>query len=414
MNNYEFKRPNKKLILSVLSSSTFITGFTLTVIWLYLSNLDRLDVLYDSTSASSAIAVIFGFTILSVLGFSILIFSSSFILILIFSSYEKELTIYNGMPHNFSITGLFNSLGLFAILPASFFSYYYFELNGYLVTSAFVIITVRLSFYITNKYIFNSKEYISQRKNSEDTKSLEKKFTKISLPLLLLTPAIVQILPLTFFLSQLDFTEGSSDFAQMTLLTAIALTFSTLSIFPGAIYINEKKNGGVFHSITIILISIPTTLVVFSLLFRPIPNMIINMTMNLSGISDWRIHHFYIEEKTYPHTMFNGLLWNTRFYQGVPNRFFITGISIFTLGNTKLICPTRISYARKESLKLTIDKPNDYSEKIKKLKYSAMDCIPFNKKDVTTWDSPMSEPIYYEKLKIDSNNSMLKMLHSLK
>ncbi len=48
------------------------------------------------------------------------------------------------------------------------------------------------------------------------------------------------------------------------------------------------------------------------------------------------------------------------------------------------------------------------------LKAVAMKCIPFNKNDIHTWDSPLSEPIYYEKVKQTIDNSMLKILHTLK
>ncbi len=43
-----------------------------------------------------------------------------------------------------------------------------------------------------------------------------------------------------------------------------------------------------------------------------------------------------------------------------------------------------------------------------------MKCIPFNKNDIHTVDSPLSEPIYYEKVKQTIDNSMLKILHTLK
>ncbi|MGE6302244.1 hypothetical protein [Serratia liquefaciens] len=413
MKNSHFKIPSKKFILSIMSSSAFMTGLTLAVIWLYLSNLERLDIFYDATSASSAIAFIFGFAILSLLGFSMLIFSSSFMMVLIFSNYEKDLVKHNKIAHGFSITGLLNSLGLCILLSLCFFSYYYFKLNGHLTTIAFLIASVLFSFYITKKNILDPTKHHLQN-NNEAKGHLETTSTKILLPLLLLTPAVVQMLPLSFFLNQLEFTEGSSDFAQISLLTAVAIAFSTLSILPGAIYINEKKNGDLFHDIAIILISIITTLVFLSMIFRPIPNMIINMTMNLSGISDWRTHDFYIKENAHPHAMFNGQLWNTRYFQEIPNRFFITGVSIFTLGNTQLICPTTIIHARKESLKLTIDNTKEHDEKTNHLKNIAMNCIPFNKKDISIWDSPISEPIYYDKLKTTNNNSMIKMLHSLK
>ncbi|HFO8343950.1 TPA: hypothetical protein ACHK1M_004125, partial [Escherichia coli] len=79
---------NKKFIISVVTSSTFITGFTIAVIWFYLSNIDRLDIFFDAVNLSSTLGIIFFFILLSISGFSLIIFISSFILILIYSGYE--------------------------------------------------------------------------------------------------------------------------------------------------------------------------------------------------------------------------------------------------------------------------------------------------------------------------------------
>lgn len=413
MNNSTPKMLNKKFIISVITSSAFITGLTLAIIWLYLSNIDRLDIFHDAASVKSIMGIILGFAIFSILGFSILLFVSSLMLIITFSNYEKDIKKYDGIAHNFASVGILNSLSSCLLLMISFSIHYFFDWNGYLTSALFLLTSTAFSFWLTNKKILKSEKYLSQD-NSEEESILKKTPTKIMMPFLLLTPAIVQILPLSFLLKQLEFTEGSNDFVQLALITMLSLMFSMLSMLPGVIYINEKKNGEMLRSISVILISIPTTLVVLSLLVRPIPNMIINMTMNLSGISDWRTHHFYIDNQTHHHTMFNGVLWNTRYYPDMPSRFFITGVNIFTLGDIQLICPTKITNARTESLKLTLDDMNEYDRKIKQLKTVAMECIPFNKNDIHTWDSPISDPIYYEKIKTANDSSMLKMLHSLK
>lgn len=404
---------NKKLIISVISSSVFITGLTLSVIWLYLSNIDRLDVFHNTESVKSIMGIIIGFTLLSALGFSILLFISSLILIVIFTSYESDFKKYNGLAHSFATIGMLNSLSLCLLLITSFSIYYFFDWNGQITVALSLITFIVLSYWLTNKNILNAEKYLSQD-TSEEESFLKKKSTKFTLPLSLLTPAIVQLLPLSFLLKQLEFSEGSNDFVQLSITTALSLMFAMLSILPGVIYINEKRNGKILRSITMVLISVPTVLVVLSLVFRPIPNMIINMTMNLSGISDWRTHHFYIDKQAYPKTMFNGALWNTRYYQDMPNRFFITGVNIFTLGDIQLICPATITKAREESLKVTFSDMNDYDKKIKQLKTVAMNCVPLNKKDVHTWDSPISEPTYYEKVKVASDSSMLKILQALK
>ncbi|MEX2942514.1 hypothetical protein [Serratia fonticola] len=269
------------------------------------------------------------------------------------------------------------------------------------------------SFWAANKKILKSAQFLSQD-SREGGGFLKKKSTKIFLPLLLLAPGVAQITPLLFLFNQLEFSKDGSTIAQASSIAVLALMFSMLSILPGIIYINENKNGKILRSIILTLIFTPATLAILSIFFLPIPHMIINMTMNLSGISDWREHQFYIDDKTQPHTMFNGLEWDTRYYQGIPNRFFITGVNIFTFGDIKLVCPTKIINARKKSLKMTPNDINGYDRKKSQLKSVAMECIPLNKNDITAWDSPISDPIYYEKVKVTSDSSMLKMLHSLK
>lgn len=49
---------NKKLIMSIISSSAFITVLTVAVIWLYLSNIDRLDIFHDAVNVKSIMGVI--------------------------------------------------------------------------------------------------------------------------------------------------------------------------------------------------------------------------------------------------------------------------------------------------------------------------------------------------------------------
>ncbi|WP_248943848.1 hypothetical protein [Serratia silvae] len=385
---------NKKLIISIISSSAFITVLTVAVIWLYLSNIDRLDIFHDAVNVKSIMGIILGFAILSILGFSILLFISSLMLIIAYAHYERNLKKYNGIEHDFALTGMFNCLisCLLLILLTSIL--YYIKLNSFIIISLFLLPSMFFSFFLTNNRILKSRKYLSQDSNEEDS-FLKKWSTKYFMPFFLLTPAIAQVLPLFFLLQQFEVAEGSKEFTQASLIIILALMYTMLSILPGTIYINEKKNGKILRIITIILICIPTTLAIFSIFIRPIPNMIINMTMNLSGISDSRIHEFYIDKKTHSHTMFNSALWSTRYYQDIPNRFFITGVNIFTLGDIKLICPARIIAPRKASLKITPDNTNEYDRKIKQLKAIAMQCVPLNKNDIYTWDSPISDPIYY-------------------
>ncbi|EJV7098108.1 hypothetical protein [Escherichia coli] len=413
MNKSVIKLLNKKFIISVITSSTFITGCTMAVIWFYLSNIDRLDIFFDAVSLSSALSIIFVFIIVSISGVSLVIFISSFFLMLIYTLHEDDFQNYSSIPHRISTICYLNSLFICCSIIVGYYIYYLYGWNGYFISITGFVLMLAYSYLASYFKLFKIQKFRLHK--SDNYEKLPRRIGLLCfLPLQLMTPGIVQILPMLYLLTQLDFSEGTSDWVEMLMLLALTVVIVTIGILPGAIHLNERRNGNKFTGFIVVLICIPVVITVFSILYRPIPNMIINMVMNLSGISDWRTHQYYIESKTHSHSMFNGLIWNTRYYTEIPERFFITGVSTFTLGDIKLVCPTEITEARKESLKFTINDINEYEQKREQLKAVAMKCIPFNKNDIHTWDSPLSEPIYYEKVKQTIDNSMLKILHTLK
>ena len=413
MNIQLHKRLSRKFIIAILTSSSFVTACTFSVIWFYLANIERLDILYDALSVSSAIGIIFGFTLLSLLGFSLIIFISSFIIYLIYTAHEKELKHYDGLTHTFTTVCMCNSFVMCLILISAFCLQFFGDLNGFIVFALATCVIILFSYGLCHKLIFSVKSYID-KDNERTVKYLQKKSVKRFLPALLIIPAFTQIFPLIFIAGQLDFVEENNSFLQIAIFFMLSVVLIIVGIFPGVIIINEKKNKNILQIITYTLIIIPVSILVLTMIFRPTPNMIINMSMNLSGISDWRTHQYYISIESHPPAMFDGALWNTRFYKEIPSRFFITGVSIFSLGNIKLVCPTRINDARIASLKTTVDDFDEYDIRIKKLKQTAMACVPFDKGEIHLWDSPISEPIFYQKVKSTANSKFLNLLHELK
>lgn len=414
MENALFSLINKKFILSILTSSVFITGCTISVIWFYLSNINRLDVFFDAISITTSLGVIFGFTLLSLIGFSSLIFTASFMVIFIYAANEHIYKQYNGIAHRIGIVCYINSLFTCLTLVGGFSIHYYQKLDGLWITILGLIFIIISSYCFTKWIILNAHIFFVQD-IGRSTRLIRKKEMRFCLHLYLIAPGIVQILPLMFLITQLEFGENTNDFVQLTLFFIMSAAFITMGILPGSILINERENK---REVTKLLwggaIFLPVALVVLSLLFRPIPNFIINMAMNMSGIADWRQHQYYIDKDKYPHDMFNGQLWNTRYYKNIPDRFFITGINIFSFANIKLICPTKITQARVDSLKDSPLGTKEHDIKVEILHKTAMSCTPFHKDDVHSWDSPIPEPVYYEKVKVTPDNSLIKILNTLK
>lgn len=413
MNRLLRKHLSRKFIFAILTSSSFVTACTFCVIWFYLANIDRLDILYDALSVSSAIGIIFGFTLVSLLGFSLIIFISSFIVYLIYSAHEKAFRNYDGLTHSFTTVCMCNSFIMCVILISSFCLQFYLDINGYVALAIATGIIALSSYGLCHKFIFSVQSYIDTD-NAQAEKYLQKPAVKRTLPALLIIPAFTQVFPLLFIAGQLDFVEENNTAVQIAIFFMFSVVLIIVGILPGAIIINEKKNKNILQIITYVLIIIPVSILVLTMIFRPTPNMIINMSMNLSGISDWRTHQYYIRSETHPPAMFDGALWNTRIYNDIPGRFFITGVSIFSLGNIKLICPTQITQARSASLKTTADDFDQYDLRIKKLKETAMKCIPFNKDEIHLWDSPLSEPVFAQKVKTTGSSRMLNLLHEIR
>lgn len=195
---------NKKFIISVVTSSTFITGFTIAVIWFYLSNIDRLDIFFDAVNLSSTLGIIFFFILLSISGFSLIIFISSFILILIYSGYENKLKVYSSITHRISTVCYQNSLFICCLLIIAYYIYYMTKWNGYIIT-AFSIISIFIHSYVTCAIRLFRKQKSRLNNTVRYEKLSRKKGFNFWLSLQLIIPGVVQILPMMFLFNQLNF-----------------------------------------------------------------------------------------------------------------------------------------------------------------------------------------------------------------
>lgn len=153
---------NKKFILPTLTFSVFVTGCTISAIWFYLSNIDRLDVFFDTISISSSLSVIFCFILLSLLGFSSLVFIASIMLIFIYTSNEMDFIKYTGIAHRIASVCYINSLFICLVLVSGFSINYYLNGDGYDVTITSVILIVIFSYSLTNWRILKSHTFLVQ------------------------------------------------------------------------------------------------------------------------------------------------------------------------------------------------------------------------------------------------------------
>ncbi|MEC5342551.1 hypothetical protein ABRZ24_08000 [Brenneria populi] len=393
--NAELITTAKKLLPLVFKSSLSVTVCAIFVIWFYLATLGRLDVFIDAIGFSTLLGIVFGFTIVAFAAICALIFISSLILVLIVTEYENTISIYSYLKHSLIRICLLNGC-LFGPIVIGFF--YLYDLTGkhgvyfFLAGSALII----LSSYLATYFIFHRSKY--NRCNGSNLNSAP--LLNILMPLSLIIPALTQIIPLSLLLSKISFQAQDGDLEQGISIAIISLIFATISFSPGMLFISGFKKGNLLRSTILAFMIVPFCIMLLASFIPILPLMITNMAMNLAGIADWRTHHYTIKNEVYPHSMFPGQQWNTRYYADIPNRFFITGIAMFSFGDIKLICPTSIRQAQLENMTFNFKNREENQKKSEALKSAAMPCFPIDKKDITQWDIPLSAPIYYEKVRL--------------
>lgn len=400
---------SKKIFPLAFKSSLSITVCSISVIWFYLSTLGRLDVFADAIGFSTLLGIVFGFTIVAFTVFCILIFISSIILVLIVTGYENTIYNYPLLKHNLIRICLLNGF-LFSPIVISFF--YLYDLMGkhglyfFVAGSALIILLSYLATYV----LFHRSKYNRNKNVNLNSAPL----LNILMPLSLIIPALIQIIPLSLLLSKVSFQAQDGDLEQGISTAIISIIFAITSFLPGILFINGFNKGNLLRSTVLALMIIPFCIILLASFIPILPLMITNMAMNLAGIADWRTHQYTIRNEVYPHSMFPGQQWNTRYYADIPDRFFITGIAMFSFGDIKLICPTSIRQAQLENMTFNFKNQQENRKKSEAFKSAAMPCFPIDKKYIKQWDIPLSSPIYYEKVRITTPHSPTDIFQYLK
>ncbi|MFE8115676.1 hypothetical protein [Brenneria goodwinii] len=407
--NAELVTTAKKLLPLVFKSSLSITVCSVFVIWFYLSTLGRLDVFVEAIGFATLLGIVFGFTIVAFAVICILIFISSLMLVSIVTGYENTICNYSFLKHSLIRICLLNGC-LFGPIVIGFF--YLYDLTGksgvyfFLAGSALIIIVSYLATY----FLF----YRSQYNRNNHTNLNSAPLLNILMPLSLIIPALTQIIPLSLLLSKISFQAQDGDLEQGISTAIISLISAIISFLPGILFISGFKKGNLLRSTILAFMIIPFCIVLLASFIPILPLMIANMAMNLAGIADWRTHQYTIRNEVYPHSMFPGQQWNTRYYADIPDRFFITGIAMFSFGDIKLICPTSIRQAQLDNMTFNFNNQQENRKKSEAFKSAAMPCFPIDKKDIKQWDIPLSTPIYYEKVRLTTPHSPTDIFQYLK
>jgi len=115
--------------------------------------------------------------------------------------------------------------------------------------------------------------------------------------------------------------------------------------------------------------------------------MIIDISMKLSGVTDFREHNYTIKSDDYPVEIFDYPNWNIQKNLST-NKYTIKGVTFFSYKNISLVCPVDIKKTYKEARKFSIFDKDFDENTLSNLDKKMQLCFVFDKSKIIQWNSP--------------------------
>ncbi|WP_145588143.1 hypothetical protein [Yersinia aldovae] len=378
-NNHTFSKI-KKIAKNIITPAAIMGFITLIVIWLYLNRLGRLDVFISSITLKDILIVIAVTFIISTIAFSILFFIPSLLLITIIKKENKQFHNYSKIKGNFIKIAFY--ISLFSVSVFYFSAYVadkYKNIEVYII--GFSALTV-LSFSIIISYRFNNKLITDAVWHQEKITRVRKAFIfHFILPACIFIMTFFYSFPLSLVINKIPYQGEISDVVFIFSIIITSLVIIIFSLIPGIVFLRDEKSKSFLRKNNPIWLAMVFSFFSLSWIITPVPALIMNATMKISGISDYNEHFYLINEKDYPSEIFNDGKWDIK---KIENKgfFLIKGVNMYALGDIKLICPSNVLDAYKDSVKFIIS-DRTYNEKINMiLKEKTRACHPFIKSEL--------------------------------
>ncbi|MCW9476765.1 Uncharacterised protein [Klebsiella oxytoca] len=378
----ELKEIFQKISKKVVKLIPYLTILSSLMVWSYLNNIGRLDLLIDSFSINiglvslliSAVVLSLAIAITLILPSSILIFHSSMFPNIInkpisipwlgwgFSTLFLALTF---LPHIPSIEKIISP-------PSALLIFIIIAVISFII---FITISCRNGDF-KNKGIFKIAQNIG--------KALIETFTTVFATLSI-------AIPITFLL------KNSTGEKPESLLIALAfmIAFALSSFLPAIIYYRDMKNTSNNERKRLIplaknlSLAVIITITITSLLFPNVTTTLMNSSLYSIGVIDNKNHYFLIDGEKYKPDMFPKKTWRTSTTEKIGTNFFIYGIRMFSAGSKNLICPDSVG-----SFKTDINGTNydlitssDSKDNTKKLKDMTKSCVVLDSDNAQQWDT---------------------------
>ncbi|WP_369064345.1 hypothetical protein [Enterobacter sp. MALB-1] len=355
---------------------------SLVIIRTYLGSFDNAFLFTENLSGSGIFNFVFMFMMLILAAFAVIFFLPSLIFSISVPKSTPRLHNYNDIKRKVTLSAILS-------IPVSvfwFFGWAYFAvrypnhgtLTGWACLLGGLMSVLLINYFCLRKPVSIARQYQSARLRIKTALTLY----AASPALLLVVIALYFTFGIPIVIGWIDQKAAGDGIAMILKVSVLISGLGMLLLFPGAMYVVTEPavRNSVwfvkFGAITVILWPLLTCMYVPS--FYPV---LVDKTMALAGISDWKTRRFQIDETKIPFSHFANEEWQ-RVRTGGEKMFSVKGIMVYSLSNVKLLCPESIREPYRNMLRF-VPWDRDYDkEKAAELKKASSRCQPFTQRGV--------------------------------
>lgn len=356
---------------------------SIVIIRTYLGSFDNASLFTENISGSAIFNFVFIFLMLTLAAFAVIFFLPSIILSISVPESAPKLHNYNDIKRKVTLSAILS-------IPVTvfwFFGWAYASVSyptHETLTDWTCLLGGLMSVFLINYLFLRKSVSIAQQYQSSKLR------IKTALTLYAASPALLLVVIALYFsfgfhtvMGWIDQKAAGDDITTILKVSVLVALLGMLLLFPGAVYVVTEPT--VRNSIWFIRFGVITILLWPLLTCMYVPSfypVLVDKTMSLAGISDWKSRRFQIDETKIPFSQFANEEWQ-RVRTGDEKRFSVKGIMVYSLSNVKLLCPESIREPYKNMLRFVPWDRNYDKEKAAELRKASSRCQPFTQGEVT-------------------------------
>lgn len=336
--------------LKLLSTLAGIVSFTAPLFMLraYLGYFDNVSLLTEDMANTSILNGISLFISLSVIAFSFILFLPSIAFGLLIPKRSSDMWNYDTIK---SATGLsivlnatYSSLIFFVIAYLSA-KYNTDDLWAASAAGALILLGVTLiNYLVLHKPVNLVADYKGKK-----TKNKIKRLYFLAYPAGGMFIILLNCYGLQLLLASVNHEKITDGFPDFVRVASVMILLCMLNILPGVIFTLLHDRASIIRAGYGALASALCALVLLASVMTSIFPLIINRTMTFTGIADWKVRSYVIDGYLFPVRKFSTAAWLTE-DSGIKDKIIVQGIMVYSLNNTRLLCPGKIEAVYKNRL----------------------------------------------------------------